>query len=62
MKTQQVMKYRKISGVVLVMLLWSMHGSSQVYERSRHENRSFRVYERTSLEVYNKYGNIYLYK
>lgn len=61
MKTQQVMKYRKIAGLILVMLLWSMHGSSQVYERSRHENRSFRVYERTSLEVYNKYGNIHLF-
>ena len=45
----------------MLMVLWSIAATGQVFERSRHESRTFRAYERTTLEVYNKYGNIHLF-
>ncbi len=45
----------------MLMAIWSIAATGQVFERSRHESRTFRAYERTTLEVYNKYGNIHLF-
>lgn len=55
------MKYKAIivfsvMGVVIPVYAWS-----QVYEKSRHETKTCRVYKETALEVYNKYGNVQLF-
>ncbi|MEZ5084428.1 MAG: hypothetical protein R2750_13435 [Bacteroidales bacterium] len=53
------MKYK-----ALVLVLFGLTASSlfsQVYERSRQETRTFKVYDQTSFELYNKYGNIHLF-
>jgi hypothetical protein len=55
------MKYKRKTGILLLIALWSIAATGQVFERSRHESRTFRAYERTTLEVYNKYGNIHLF-
>jgi hypothetical protein len=33
----------------------------QVYERNRHESKTWKVSKETSLEIYNKYGNVHLF-
>lgn len=55
------MKYNAKLGIVLMSLLWSLSATAQVFERSRHESRTFRAFDKTSLEIYNKYGNIHLF-
>lgn len=54
------MKYNKSALVVLALLAVNL-AFGQVYERSRNETKSFRVYPQTSLEIVNKYGNINLF-
>lgn len=43
-------------GAVLPGITWS-----QVFEKSRRESKTYRVYKETALEIYNKYGNIQLF-
>lgn len=54
------MKFKTQISLVLLAVLWSLAGQAQVYERSKQESRTFKAYESTSLEIYNKYGNINL--
>ncbi len=53
-----IMKYRSIIGVFVLCLAVFSNGSAQVFERTRNVSRTFKANEGTSLEVYNKYGNI----
>ncbi len=55
------MKYKVFIGLSIFLFLLPGIIKSQVYERNRQEIRSFKVYKETSLEVYNKYGNIHLF-
>lgn len=55
------MKYKIITGVILMLVSCIYTGKAQVYERTRQESKSFKVYENTQLEIYNKYGNIHLF-
>ncbi len=55
------MKYKILITFIALNIAGMFSGFSQVYERTRHESRSFKVYDQTSLEVYNKYGNIHLF-
>ena len=55
------MKYKVLIGLSIFLFLLPGIVKSQVYERNRQEIRSFKVYKETSLEVYNKYGNIHLF-
>jgi len=36
-------------------------GGSQTFEKSRQESKTFKVYEQTTLEIENKYGNIHVF-
>ncbi len=55
------MNSKIITGLLAGFFCWQVQSSAQVFERTRHESRTFRVYESTTLEVYNKYGNIHLF-
>lgn len=55
------MKYKVIAGALILMFAWLQEGNAQVFERTRHESKSFKVYDNTKLEIYNKYGNIHLF-
>lgn len=61
MKMSTKMKSRMKTASLLFLLLLCGTLQSQVFERTRHESRTFRVYDRTGLEIYNKYGNIHLF-
>ncbi|MCB2218779.1 MAG: hypothetical protein KQI35_00185 [Bacteroidetes bacterium] len=54
------MKYK-----IILLLLISIYSvvtiKAQVFERSRKEIKNYKVYEQTSLEIVNKYGNIHLF-
>lgn len=56
----KVMKYKGLIMFCLVLFQFEMV-YSQVYERSRTETRSFKVYKETTLEISSKYGNIHLF-
>jgi len=55
------MKYK----VCLIFILFAagsfLPAMSQVFEKTRNESHSFRVFETSTLEIYNKYGNIHLF-
>jgi len=55
------MKYKVLIGLSIIVFLLPGALKSQVYERNRQEIKAFKVYKETSLEVYNKYGNIHLF-
>ena len=55
------MKYKLITLLLIVGSLAFSALQAQVYERSRELTKTFRVYEETTLEVHNKYGNIHLF-
>lgn len=55
------MKYKTQTVLLFLMFIWALNGSAQVFERTRHESKSFKVYDKTILEIYNKYGNIHLF-
>ncbi len=57
----KIMKYKILTGLTVFVFLIPLGLRSQVYERSRQETHTFKVYNETSLEVYNKYGNIHLF-
>ena len=56
---QIIMKYKAL--ILIVLGLTDMNLFGQVYERSRQETRTFKVYDQTSFELYNKYGDIHLF-
>ncbi len=47
--------------LLVIAMLVSGLAAAQVFERSREVTKSYRVYEPTSLEIVNKYGNINLF-
>jgi hypothetical protein len=55
------MKYK----VVILTLIWGFLGTStieaQTFDKSRQEKKTFKVSEQTSIEIYNKYGNIHVF-
>ncbi len=55
------MKYKTLIGIVLLFLPSTFQAYGQIYERVRYETKSFKVYDNTSLEISNKYGNIHLF-
>ena len=55
------MKYKLIVFISIFGLLIPAVAKPQVYERSRHESKAWKVSKETSLEIYNKYGNIHLF-
>lgn len=55
------MKYKAVTLISLIGFLFTDFAWAQVYERSRHEAKSWKVSKETSLEIYNKYGNIHLF-
>jgi hypothetical protein len=55
------MKYKAVILISLIGFLFSDPAHSQVYERSRHETKAWKISKETSLEIYNKYGNIHLF-
>lgn len=55
------MRYKAILFLSVYVLLWPVLLNAQPYERSSEETHTFKVFEPTSLEVYNKYGNIHLF-
>lgn len=55
------MKYKAPAIILILFLFVSSLGFSQIFERARNESRTFKVYDETSLEIYNKYGNIHLF-
>lgn len=55
------MKYKIILFLSVYVFLWPVLLNAQPYERSSQETHSFKVYDQTTLEVYNKYGNIHLF-
>jgi hypothetical protein len=61
MKKSTAMKYRLIMFLGICCLLIPAIAIPQVFERSRHESKAWKVSKETSLEVSNKYGNIHLY-
>ncbi len=61
MKKSEAMKYRLIVVLGIYSLLIPAIAKPQVFERSRHESKAWKVSKETSLEVSNKYGNIHLY-
>ncbi len=56
-----VMKYKAILFLSVYALLWPLLLNAQPYERSSQETHTFKVFDQTTLEVYNKYGNIHLF-
>jgi len=56
-----IMKYKIIFFLSVYVFLWPVLLNAQPYERSKEEIRSFKVYKQTTLEIYNKYGNIHLF-
>lgn len=61
MKTTINMKYKIILFLLVYAFLWPLLLKAQPYERSSQETHTFKVYDQTTLEVYNKYGNIHLF-
>lgn len=55
------MKYKIVLLLSVYVFLWPVLVNAQPYERSSQETHSFKVYDQTTLEVYNKYGNIHLF-
>lgn len=55
------MKYKTIVFLSVMSTALPFLAWTQVFEKSRHESKAFRVYDETSLEIYNKYGNIRLF-
>ena len=55
------MRYKTIFFLSVYVFLWPVLLNAQPYERSKEETRSFKVYKQTTLEIYNKYGNIHLF-
>ena len=55
------MKYKVILWFFILYSLSFIKLYGQTYERTRFESRSFKVYDKTSLEIINKYGNIHLF-
>jgi len=55
------MRYKTIFFLSVYVFLWPMILNAQPYERSSEETHSFKVFDQTTLEVYNKYGNIHLF-
>lgn len=55
------MKYKIITLFFILYSLFFIQLYGQTYERTRFESRSFKVYEKTSVEIKNKYGNIHLF-
>jgi len=55
------MKYKVILFMSVCGLILPAMAFSQVFEKSRHESKTFGVNKETTLEVYNKYGNIQLF-
>lgn len=55
------MRFKRIIPVCFVMALMLQQVTGQVYERKRSEQKAFRVFDETSLEIENKYGNIHLF-
>lgn len=56
-----IMKYKTILLLSFFVFLWPILLNAQPYERSSEETHTFKVFKPTSLEVYNKYGNIHLF-
>lgn len=56
-----IMRYKIILFLSVYLFLWPVLLNAQPYERSKEETRSFKVYKQTTLEIYNKYGNIHLF-
>jgi len=61
MKKVTAMKYRLIVFISIYSLLIPSVAKPQVFERDRHESKAWKVSKETSLEIYNKYGNIHLF-
>ncbi len=55
------MNYKIIIGITLLLMPYAFKGFGQTFERGRKESRSFKLYDRTSLEINNKYGNVHLF-
>lgn len=55
------MKYKTILLLSVYVFMWPVIIDAQPYERSSQETHSFKVFDQTTLEVYNKYGNIHLF-
>lgn len=55
------MRYKTILFLSVFAFLWPVLLTAQTYERSKTETHSFKVFDQTTLEVYNKYGNIHLF-
>lgn len=55
------MRYKTILILSVVAFLWPAWLNAQPYERSSEETHVFKVYDPTTLEIYNKYGNIHLF-
>lgn len=55
------MKYKLIVFMSVCGVMLPAMAFSQVFERSRHESKTYGVSKETTLEVYNKYGNIQLF-
>jgi len=55
------MRYKDLIflGVFMITGVWGIN--AQTYEKSRSESKTFKVYDQTSLEIQNKYGNIHLF-
>ncbi len=61
MKKQTNMKYKVLIILVAIGLIGSGVARTQTFEKSRQESRTFKVYEQTTLEIENKYGNIHVF-
>jgi hypothetical protein len=55
------MQYKTIILFVITGMFGLQFGHGQTYEKSRQEVKSFKAFKQTSLEIYNKYGNIHLF-
>ena len=61
MKKMIAMRFKLVVFISIYSFLIPAFASPQVYERNRHESKAWKVSKETSLEIYNKYGNIHLF-
>lgn len=55
------MQYKVLILLVILSISAVWETNAQTYEKSRSESRTFKVFDQTSLEIHNKYGNIHLF-
>lgn len=51
----------KVFILIVIGVFGLAKSEAQTYEKSRQETRTFKVYEQTTLEIENKYGNIHVF-